>query len=150
MIESASTADPLFWLTHPVIERLLSAKRLQSVTTMGDATFDNWATGYDGNQETWLEFSFYTFKKGENKGFPDMEYRCEGHAGYDPVLPADMVYTPAVKRFIDADHDGGITNWEFYVALDPNNLEGNDYVWDHFDWPHCADGAIITKPAPTP
>jgi len=27
MIESASTADPLFWIIHPVIERLVSAKR---------------------------------------------------------------------------------------------------------------------------
>ena len=98
MIESASTADPLFWLTHPVIERLLSAKRLPKVNTMGEAKFDKWSTGYDGNKETWLEFSYYTFEKGQNKGFPDMAYRCVGHADYDPVLPADLTYTDAVKR----------------------------------------------------
>ena len=147
MIESASTADPLFWLTHPVIERLLSAKRLPGVGQMGDATFDNWSTGFDGNSETWLEFSFYSFKKGENKGFPEMEYRCEGHGATDPTLPHDMVYTPAVTRFIDANKDGVITNWEFYLSLDPNYLEGNDYVWDHFDWPHCT-GESIKMPAP--
>ena len=101
MIESASTADPLFWLTHPVIERLLAAKRLPGVTNMGDhAQFDNWPV-YNGNNETWLEFSYYTFGLGENLGFPDMAYRCVGHADYDPVLPAELTYTEAVNRFID-------------------------------------------------
>ena len=95
MIESASTADPLFWLTHPVIERLLAAKRLPAVTKMGShATFENWPV-YNGNNETWLEFSYYTFGLGENMGFPDMAYRCVGHADYDPVLPAEMTYTEA-------------------------------------------------------
>jgi len=38
-----------------------------------------------------------------------------------------------------------ITNWEFYLALDPNNMEGNDYVFDHFAWPHCDETSIIMK-----
>ena len=67
---------------------------------MGEAKFDKWSTGYDGNQETWLEFSYYTFEKGQNKGFPDMSYRCVGHADYDPALPADLTYTNAVKRYV--------------------------------------------------
>ena len=29
----------------------------------GVAKFDKWSTGYDGNSETWLEFSYYTFEK---------------------------------------------------------------------------------------
>ena len=33
MIESASTADVLFWMIHPAIERLLAAKRLPEVRT---------------------------------------------------------------------------------------------------------------------
>ena len=33
MIESASTADVLFWMIHPAIERLLAAKRLPEVGT---------------------------------------------------------------------------------------------------------------------
>ena len=34
MIESASTADVLFWMIHPAIERLLAAKRLPEVGTL--------------------------------------------------------------------------------------------------------------------
>ena len=66
MIESASTADPLFWLTHPVIERLLSAKRLETVTKMGTQSFDNWKQ-FNGNNETWLEYSYYTFGLGKSR-----------------------------------------------------------------------------------
>ena len=51
----------------------------------------------------------------------------------------------AVSRFIDVDKDGIITNWEFYLALDPNNMEGNDYVFDHYEWPHCDEQSIIMK-----
>ena len=42
MIESSSPADPLFWMVHPVLERLLSAKRLPGVTTMGSKEFYKW------------------------------------------------------------------------------------------------------------
>ena len=46
-----------------VVERLLSAKRLPKVNTMGDAKFDKFSTGFDGNSETWLEFSYYSFQQ---------------------------------------------------------------------------------------
>ena len=39
MIESASTADVLFWIIHPGIERLLAAKRLAGVTAMNGVPF---------------------------------------------------------------------------------------------------------------
>lgn len=42
MIESASTADPMFWIIHPVIERLVSAKRLDGVNTMGSLEYSKW------------------------------------------------------------------------------------------------------------
>jgi hypothetical protein len=44
----------------------------------------------------------------------------------------------AIKAAIDANGDGLESNWEFFVAMDPNNMYGNDYVWDHFNWDHCA------------
>jgi hypothetical protein len=136
MIESASTADPIFWISHPAIERLLSAKRLPEVDTVGTRKFANWATGYNGNNETWLEWSYYTFGVGENKGYPDMAYHCYGHGPDDP-LPGNMRFTPALDRIVDKNGDGTVTNWEFYLALDPNVIDGNDYVYDHFEWPHC-------------
>ena len=58
MIESASTADPLFWLIHPVIERLVSAKRLPNVTSMGSLTFSKWDSI---SESDWLEYSYYSF-----------------------------------------------------------------------------------------
>lgn len=140
MVESASTADIMFWLTHPAIERMLSAKRLpgthscpvlhysmlcsaalpcpalnylvlyflfvilssyyshfillislpffipffnffpflhdtvtlsndcmlttsSAVTTMGSKEITKWPV-VSGNNETWLEFSYYSFEKG--------------------------------------------------------------------------------------
>ena len=30
-----------------------------------------------------------------------------------------------------------ITNYEFYTALDPNEMGWNDYVFNHFRWDHC-------------
>jgi hypothetical protein len=35
MIESSSSADIMFWMIHPAIERLLAAKRLPKITKMG-------------------------------------------------------------------------------------------------------------------
>ena len=92
MIESASTADIMFWLTHPVIERMLSAKRLPDVTLMGTQEFSKWSTP-DGSDETWLEYSYYTFEKGMNPGFPDIGYRCKGHGSDDVALPGNLTYT---------------------------------------------------------
>jgi hypothetical protein len=47
MMESASPSDILFWVVHPAIDRLLSAKRLSAVTYMGDESqeFMKWSTG---------------------------------------------------------------------------------------------------------
>ena len=63
MIESASTADPLFWMIHPAIERLLAAKRLSGVTKLGDKTFSKWSDG-NGASQSWLEYSYYSFEEG--------------------------------------------------------------------------------------
>lgn len=62
MIESASTADPLFWLIHPVIERLVSAKRISTVSTMGSKTFSKWDSL---SESDWLEYSYYNLPAGK-------------------------------------------------------------------------------------
>jgi len=63
MVESASTADIIFWMIHPVIERLLAAKRLPAVNSMAGHLFSKWAD-LDGSEETFLEFSYYTQDEG--------------------------------------------------------------------------------------
>lgn len=100
MIESASTADIMFWLIHPAIERLLAAKRLENVNKMGVNEFYKWPQK-SGNNETWLEFSYYTFALGANPGFKNESYRCVGHGRDDPVLPNQLTYTGNITFFID-------------------------------------------------
>ena len=48
------------------------------------------------------------------------------------------IETDAIKSIIDTNDDGIASNWEYFIAMDPNNMDGNDYVWDHFNWDHCA------------
>ena len=68
--------------------------------------------------------------------FPD-GYHCVGHGADDPVLATELPLTDAVLAAADGDGDGEISNWEFYLAIDPNDVNGLDYVYDNFDWDHC-------------
>jgi hypothetical protein len=143
MLESASPADILFWIIHPAIERLLAAKRIPNLTKFGKNHFNKWE---DPNTEQWLQYSFYTQMEGENKHY-DGAYVCTGHSALDPVLPHSIPLTKAMDRFADADGDGVVSNYEFYLALDPNNVYGNDYVFDHFNWDHCEEEYYIDEDA---
>jgi hypothetical protein len=136
MIESASTADIFFWMIHPVIERLLSAKRLPGVTTMSKYSVYKWPQ--DPSEEDWLSYSYYNLERGELKTHADA-YTCVGHASGDSVLPTayTLPYTDGMKGIVDKNGDGFVTNWEFYMALDPLNVDGIDYVFDNFKWDHC-------------
>ena len=135
MIESASTADVLFWLIHPGIERLLAAKRLPAVTAMNGAPFTQWAD-VSGMNETWLHYSYYDLKKKQNP-FLSEAYACYGHQATDLVFPVALPLTETIERGVDMNEDGIVTNWEFFRALDPNLPDNNDYVFDNFDWDHC-------------
>lgn len=76
---------------------------------------------------------------GGNKYHPE-QYTCAGHKSTDPALPGgySLPYTSAIEAIADTDGDGTISNWEFLVAIDPNNMDGNDYVFDNFEWSHCS------------
>jgi hypothetical protein len=91
MIESSSTADIMFWMIHPAIERLLSAKRLPKVTKMGKTEFSKWED-VDGSEERWVQFSVYDLNKNDSPFHPD-EYTCYGHAKGDRVLPNPLPMT---------------------------------------------------------
>lgn len=142
MVESASTADPLFWYIHPVIERLLQAKRLQGVNMMGAKEFSKW-DDVSGNDQTFKEYSFYSFEAGVMP-FHEEEYTCAGHKAADRALP-ERLPLPATfnMELADADKDGMLSNLEFYLALDPNNPDLNDYVFDNFNWDHCNDESVF-------
>jgi Common central domain of tyrosinase len=142
MIESSSPADIIFWLIHPGIDRMLTAKRLPTESVMGDVQYMKWNV-VDGSKEEWLDYSPYTLEAGDNLYFTEA-YKCVGHAATDEVLSVKLPLTDAVlAAALEVDkgehgnNDGEISNWEYFIAVDPNNVDGNDYVFDHFQWDHC-------------
>jgi len=141
MVESASTADVLFWMIHPVIERLLAAKRLRGVNNMAGNLFSKWEV-VDGSAETFYEYSFYSLVAGQNTYYPEA-YTCTGHAATDSVLPYKLPFTDVVDNNADSDGDGVISNWEFLSFLNPNNADNMDYVFDHFRWDHCSGMTLL-------
>lgn len=139
MLEAASPADITFWVIHPTIERLLAAKRNTEVTDFGGMSFTEWSPR-DGNSEEWYSYSYYTLEENENSFWPEA-YTCVGHADTDPALPSALQWLDGFEELADTDGDGTISNWEYYVAMDPNNVNGVDYVFDSFEWSHC-DGVV--------
>jgi hypothetical protein len=139
MLHSGSPADIMFWIIHPVIERMLAAKRVRGVDTMGTTKFVKWGPEMDTVKDNWLSYSYYNLEKGANKFHPEA-YECKGHNADDWALPEKLPFSGVIMGS-DANGDGHISNWEFLTALDPNNVYANDYVFDNFQWNHC-DGKI--------
>ena len=136
MIEAASPADILFWVIHPTIERILSAKRVEADVDFGGTSFYRWPV-INGSAETWFSYSYYTLEENENPYWPEA-YTCVGHAANDSALPSNLPWLDGFEDFADTDGDGIITNWEYYLALDPNEVDGLDYIYDNFEWEHCS------------
>jgi hypothetical protein len=114
---------------------------------MGDTPFTKWAVP-DGSQEAWLEWSPYTQRDGENAYYPG-NYTCAGHGKEDRVLSVKLPFTDSVlAAALAADAgpagngDGEISNWEFFLAIDPNDVRGSDMVYDHFRWDHCREESL--------
>ena len=135
MIESSSPIDITFWVIHPTLERLLAAKRANAYMDYGGKSVHRWSP-VDGTDETWYSFSYFSLTKNQNSYWPD-EYTCSGHASTDPALPSTLPWLDGFEKFADTDGDGIITNWEYYLAINPNNIDGLDYVFDTFTWDHC-------------
>jgi hypothetical protein len=130
MLEAASPADIMFWVIHPTIERILSAKRLGASFAGNEIT--RWT------EEEWYAYSYYSLEQDENAYWQEA-YTCVGHNATDSVLPSTLQFLDGFMEMADTDADGIVTNWEYYVAIDPNNKEGVDYVFDTFEWSHCED-----------
>ena len=135
MLESSSPIDILFWVIHPTIERLLAAKRVDAYVDYGGTPIYRWPT-IDGSQETWYSFSYFSLEENENAYWPEA-YTCTGHDASDPALPASLPWLDGFEELADTDGDGIVTNWEYYIAINPNNGDGLDYVFDNFEWNHC-------------
>ena len=85
--------------------------------------------------------NFFSPNSGENKYYPD-SYTCVGHAAADPVLPSMLPFTGSLATDADTNGDSIISNWEFLAYMNPNDPNGLDYVFDHFEWTHC-DGFVV-------
>ena len=49
--------DVVFWMIHPVLDRMTTAKRLSASTTI---EFGSFGTLKPFQDESWLEYSYYT------------------------------------------------------------------------------------------
>lgn len=124
MLASESPSDPMFFMIHPILDRMHVAKRLAK-------TNEGMQFGYFGpisafEDESWLDYSFYD----SNSTY------CSGHGMEDAVLE-DLPLPPALILAGDVNLDGALSNFEFTEALDPNVEAGTLYIFDHFDWEHC-------------
>jgi hypothetical protein len=140
MLESSSPTDPMFWFIHPILDKLMQTKRLTSVKSMGVfGKIKKWLP--EEGEEDWFTYSYYNIEEGANSFHPGA-YNCVGHGPDDAVLPdkLPLLYSKEIITKFDTNLDGRLSNTEFYDAIDPNDIDGNDYVYDSFDWAHCGAG----------
>jgi hypothetical protein len=123
MVESSSTLDPMFFMIHPVLDRLLAAKRLSAVSNIN---FGSYGQVQPFSSEDWLDMSYYNTE----------DHYCQGHSMYDPVLN-DLTLPSSLISLADTNDDGVINNIEFYDVIDPLNEDGISYIFDDFTWDHC-------------
>jgi len=119
-LESASPADPSFWVIHPTLERLLHAKLMA-----GGFENEKWASDPEND---------YVCNKAECyidgvKGYHDE--CCYGHYKNDKLLDA-----------VSGDRNSytGPTNKATLKGTDPRKSSYSmTYVYDKFEWSHCTD-----------
>jgi len=127
-LESASPVDPVFWLIHPILDRMTTVKRLAALQDIPFGDFGS-VSGFDDTE--WIDYSFYSTDN----------YSCTGHGMHDAVLP----HLPIPQRLIDvadSNGDGHLSNIEFWEGVDPVTGDGLDYVFDNFDWSHCSTNSL--------
>lgn len=133
-LESASPSDPSFWPIHPTMERLLQAKLMSG----GFDTY-TWSSDPDDGYVC-DKSSCYEYEQGSKDEYTEC---CYGHYENDQLLD-----------FVNADKSSGygLTNAQVMAFTDPTDtLSYTDsesgssvsgykmtYVYQHFDWSHCA------------
>jgi hypothetical protein len=125
-IESASPADPSFWVIHPTLERLLQAKLM--------------AGGFDN--EVWPKDSAKSFvcngaecTDGATGLAGYFSNCCYGHYEDSQLLDA---ISGDPKTFY------GPTNGEVMAATDPRlDSYSMSYIYDSFEWTHCTGASSI-------
>ena len=131
-LESASPADPSFWPIHPTQERLFQAKMMAG-------GFDVWVWPNTTGQATpvstfeWIcnHSECYDYADAsEDKDKDYYSYCCAGHFADDQLF--DFESGDRSKSF-------GLSNRQIFEDADPTNeAYALSYVYDNFDWSHCA------------
>lgn len=123
-LESASPADPSFWVIHPTIERLFHAKLLS-----GGFVTDYWPIHVNESQSTYVcaKNACYNATTGSYDYHTDC---CYGHYRDDQTMDADVGSRAAYT---------GATNYATLQATDPTSIEKYQmpYIYDTFTWDHC-------------
>jgi len=124
-LESASPADPSFWVIHPTLERLLHAKLLA-----GGFADETWATeAIDACDK----YTCYSPFDDESAGTSDYyDECCDGHFENSALL--DHTTGERCSSF-------GVTNAQMLQDTDPRSSTEYvvSYVYDSFSWEHCSD-----------
>jgi len=124
-LESASPVDPVFWLIHPILDRMTQVKRL---AVLGDIPFGEIGKVEAWTDEEWIDYSFYTSDN----------YTCTGHSMHDAVLQ-NLPIPQRLVNYADSNGDGHLSNIEFWEGVDPVSGAGLDYIYDNFEWNHCTN-----------
>ena len=124
-LESASPLDIVFWMIHPVLDRLATAKRL---ATGGAKIKFGEGMGHVAGfaTEDWTEYSYYSTD----------DLKCPGHGRNDLVL-SGIPMLEWIERSVPGGN-ANMTNWDFYAATDPLQFATVDYIYDGFTWDHCS------------
>lgn len=156
-LESASPMDIVFWMIHPVLDRLVTAKRLASQpnSPIAMGTYGKIVPFQD---ESWLTYSAYStqsytcsvslccFDFSPSFAPPKtvvLFARSQGHGPDDNALEG-LVILPRVQALADTNGDGTISNIELYNALDPSKMVV-DYVYNHYRWDHCGQVSELSE-----
>mmetsp|Transcript_32962 Transcript_32962/g.76274 ORF Transcript_32962/g.76274 Transcript_32962/m.76274 type:complete len:399 (+) Transcript_32962:1-1197(+) len=126
MYTSASPVDPLFWIIHPNLDRLLMLRRTSS------RPFDE-SWGYAHNQRTASDTTVVCDWSGVGTGtdassMPNCtrSTSCSGHAK-DDALPVQL------------EEDFTLGTFEEY--LHPDNL-GRSYRYENYEWGSCGTALV--------
>lgn len=124
-LESASPADPSFWVIHPTIERVLHAKFMS-----GGFETETWATDAT-NDYVCNRPRCFNSTTGTKDYYSDC---CYGHYENDRLMDAI-----SGNRFEGV----GPTNAEMVAAMDPRgDTYSMPYVYDKFTWDHCEEDIL--------
>ena len=142
-LEAASPIQASFWPVHPTLERLYQYRELARPFSA-----HTWEANTDEDKTK------YCNAHGKGVG-------CEGHHPYD------LTFWYSITKEIRKDYDGTgskkvyvkkhLTNEEVRSSISPLASKSDasidqlssysiPYIYEHFDWKHCADLGVVFKP----